>query len=189
MKLAAGSVDGSKLATGAVNTDHLADGSIDCSKLAIGSVKSEHLADGTISGNKLIVGSIDGSKLAIGSVYGEHLALGSISGSKLTEGSVDESKLSFQTIQLPASRSNTVQQFGLASFEFKVQDEFVDVQIYFDDAFADLNYVLIATTNHTACYAVVKQKSTNYAILSVVRTRFSAEIYGIINWIAMGTKA
>jgi hypothetical protein len=49
--------------------------------------------------------------------------------------------------------------------------------------------VITAMTNHPACYAIVKQKQKDSAILSVVRSRFSPEQHGVINWIAIGKKA
>lgn len=127
--------------------------------------------------------------LADSAVSGAKLAEGSVGEMQLAKGAVSEAKLSFTALQTVNSKSRQLQQFGLHPFHFEVQDESVEIQIPFEQPFADAFYVVVAMTNHTACYTVVKQKAPDFVTLQVVRSKFSPEPYGIINWLAVGTKA
>ncbi|MCG7213029.1 WIAG-tail domain [Paenibacillus mucilaginosus] len=82
-----------------------------------------------------------------------------------------------------------LQQFGLSLFLLPVEVVKVEVGVTFDRPFLDENYSLVATTSHQDCYAVIKSKGRESAILEIVRSRFSPECQGFVNWIAMGRSA
>jgi hypothetical protein len=177
-------VDGSKLMIDSVYSEHLVYGSVTGSKLAEGSIEGSKLANGIIGSKHLADGAVTGAKLGDRAITGAKLADASVDGTKLVKGSVRREHLSDDLIQ-----ETTIQQFGLLPFELKVQGEIIDVLLNFNESFADQEYVITAMTNHPACYAIVKQKHVESAVLSVVRSRFSPEQHGVINWIAIGNKA
>ncbi|MNI77463.1 hypothetical protein D3C73_1337580 [compost metagenome] len=60
------------------------------------------------------------------------------------------------------------------------------MEILLEDVFEGTNYVLVAMTNHPACYAVLKEQTPDKALVELVRTRMSSDIVGAVNWIATG---
>ncbi|MFX3632613.1 MAG: WIAG-tail domain [Candidatus Pristimantibacillus sp.] len=78
------------------------------------------------------------------------------------------------------------QQFGLTPYNFNAQDEHIDIIIMFDEPYETEEYVITASSDHPACYAVVHSKTTDSAIVSLIRTRISFEPSGCVNWIAIG---
>jgi hypothetical protein len=63
------------------------------------------------------------------------------------------------------------------------------VEVVFEEPFATPSFVLVAMTNHTACYPVLKAQTESSAVIEIVRTKFTPEPSGVVNWIAMGTRA
>ncbi|NEN86135.1 WIAG-tail domain, partial [Paenibacillus elgii] len=116
-----------------------------------------------------------GGQLQPESVRSEHLAAGAVT----------PEHLSFQPVQTVGVRT-TVQQFGMSPFLLKLEDELTEVVLIFDRPFADNNYVLVASTDQTNTYAVIQQKEPDGAIIEVVRSKFSPELQGVVNWIAIG---
>ncbi|SFK72419.1 hypothetical protein SAMN03159341_101273, partial [Paenibacillus sp. 1_12] len=78
------------------------------------------------------------------------------------------------------------QQFGLCSFLMRVEEETVNIQVQFDEPFTDEQYALVVTTDQTNSYGVIQQKKCDSAIIQIVRSRYSPQLEGIVNWIAMG---
>ncbi|KPV58043.1 hypothetical protein QJ48_18890, partial [Paenibacillus sp. A3] len=109
----------------------------------------------------------------------------SVGSEQLAAGAVTPEHLSFQPVQTVGVRT-TVQQFGLSPFLLNLEDELTEVVLIFDRPFADNNYVLVASTDQTNTYAVIQQKEPDGAILEVVRSKFSPELQGVVNWIAIG---
>jgi hypothetical protein len=76
--IAAGAIDGSRLADGAVGNSQLAVGAVTAAKLAGGSVNGSHVAAGSIAATHIATGAIDGSHLANGIVASNHIAAGAV---------------------------------------------------------------------------------------------------------------
>lgn len=81
----------------------------------------------------------------------------------------------------------TSQQFGLSSFSFSSETESAAIPVIFDRPYADDNYVLVGTTSHPGCYAVIQSKQDSGAVIEVVRCNVSGEFQGVVNWIAIGS--
>lgn len=79
-----------------------------------------------------------------------------------------------------------LQQFGLCPFQLKLEDESMELTIPLEEPFPDAQYTLVATTDHPACYASIKEKKTDSVTIQIIRTRFSPELGGVINWNAVG---
>jgi hypothetical protein len=190
-------VNGEKLATGAVTSDRLADGAVTSEKLTDGSVSADKLQSGSVTSAKLASESVQGEHIASQAVQsghiapeavdGVHIRPGSIAGGHLQDGAVTERQLAFAPV-IAASGGATLQQFGFVPFRFEVHDETVDVDVVLNEAYASADYAIVANTNHPACYATVKERFLDRAVLTVVRTKFFPQPEGIIIWIALGPK-
>lgn len=107
-KLAANSVDASRivdlsvgtseLANLAVTTAKLADGSISAIKLAAASVDATKIVDGTITALKLAANSVDSTKIVDGNVGLAKLAANSVDGTKIADGAVSLAKLALNSV-------------------------------------------------------------------------------------------
>ncbi|MDF2938865.1 MAG: hypothetical protein K0Q90_4238, partial [Paenibacillaceae bacterium] len=182
-----GAVDGTKLADGAVDGTKLADGAVDSAKLADGAVDSAKLADGAVDSAKLANGAVDGAKLADGAVDGAvnstKLANGAVDGIKLAKGAVEEEHLS-PFLQKKLQQVAAGPQCGAFPFTFPSLQETCQLEIILGRPFADNKYVLVAMTNHPACYAVLKELHPDRAIIELVRTKISGDIPGVVSWMA-----
>lgn len=87
---------------------------------------------------------------------------------------------------MQAVKAKTLRQYGLVPFEFKAEDQSIEIRVSLEEAFTDENYVCVASTNHAACYAIVLSKDPQYAVVQIVRNKFSSDLNGILNWIAIG---
>ncbi|MFF2090938.1 WIAG-tail domain [Paenibacillus sp. NPDC058174] len=94
--------------------------------------------------------------------------------------------LTFNPVIAPASAGTVKQQFGLSPYSFTSQRDQLDIIIKFDESFENDAYVVTATSDHPACYAVVRSKTVNSVVIGLIRTRISDEPNGFINWIAIG---
>ncbi|WP_442952863.1 WIAG-tail domain [Paenibacillus sp. Soil522] len=99
---------------------------------------------------------------------------------------IELSSLTFAPVISTARSGVTKQQFGLSPFSFTFQEEQFEVIIAFEEPFVDNRYVLTATIDHPACYAVIHSKTAEQAKITVIRTRISHDPKGEINWIAIG---
>jgi hypothetical protein len=211
-KLKERSVTGSKLAIGTISTEHLSNDSIDGLHIKKESVSGYHLLPGSISAMHLEPGLLEQLQTQLVPVSAEAKAeqqnlddsspsvseevleqplkqlevSAQVQSQQLAEGAVTPAQLSFTPVQ-SAQKAPTLQQFGLAAFQLRMEEEFVDLRIHFDQPFADVDYALVAMTNQTACYSVVQEKQKDYAIIQMVRFKFSPELHGFVNWIAIGT--
>jgi hypothetical protein len=93
------------------------------------------------------------------------------------------------SVPVQPSKPAITQQFGLTPFQLKLEDESVLVTVIFDQPFANSDFVLVATTNKEASYAVIEEKDSIGAVLRIVRSKYSPEFEGIVNWIAIGALA
>ena len=94
----AGSIDGSKLATGtitatemgtnSVNTDELAAGAVTSAKLDTGAVTTAKIADANVTTDKIADGDVTTDKLDSGAVTNAKLASSGLSASKITTGTL-----------------------------------------------------------------------------------------------------
>jgi hypothetical protein len=131
--------------------------------------------------------SITSNKLTVGLVTGIHIQPQSIHGYHLKEGTIKACHL--ENPEMAADKGRVLQQFGMASFQFTALDEVVEVEVQLEQPYANDQYSVVAMSNHTACYTVLKEQTTQSATIQVVRTKFSPEPSGIVTWIAMGDKS
>lgn len=143
------------------------------------------LAEVRISALGLLSGALPAQDSEADATGGSRLQPESIGSEHLAAGTVTPEHLSFQPVQTVGVRT-TVQQFGISPFLLSLEDELTEVVLIFDRPFADNNYVLVASTDQTNTYAVIQQKEPDGAILEVVRSKFSPELQGMVNWIAIG---
>ncbi|WP_423227600.1 WIAG-tail domain [Paenibacillus filicis] len=61
--------------------------------------------------------------------------------------------------------------------------------ICFGTAYANEQYALVATVTDPHCYAVIKEKRTEGATFTIVRSKSSAKLLGLVNWIGIGVQA
>ncbi|MFC5648070.1 WIAG-tail domain, partial [Paenibacillus solisilvae] len=174
-----------KLAAGVISAEALSDESITGAKLAKGAVSTETLSDGSVTSAKLAPGSVKAEHLA-SDVFGVTSVGQRLESEQLQDGSICAAKLDFTPIRSTAKQT-AVQQFGLAAYNFAGQGELLDCTITFDEPFSNANYVFVATTDQTSCYAVIKAKTPEAVQVTIIRTRISPEPKGLINWIAIGT--
>jgi hypothetical protein len=143
------------------------------------------LEDAAVTEAKLAAGSVMTEKLADECVTGDKLASQAVQARHIADKTIGASKLSICPVE--SVKESTLQQFGLQPFFFRIEDETLETTILFDKPFANSQYVLVATTNDPACYAAVKLKDADAAVVRIVRTKCSTETQGILNWIAVGT--
>ncbi len=89
LDLADSVITGAKLATGAVQSEHLSASAFTGEQIADGSLTGADLADSTISGDKIAAGSIESEHLSQISFTGENIVDGSLHGIDLADGSVE----------------------------------------------------------------------------------------------------
>ncbi|TDF97551.1 WIAG-tail domain [Paenibacillus piri] len=155
-----------------------------------GAVKSEHIAAGAVNGEHLVNDSIDGLHVRQESLSGYHLLPGSITLLHLDRGL--QARLQTARALMTSAHTQlsiTAQQYGLSMFKMSFEDENIYLTVTFEQPFADEEYVLVATTDHETCFAVVEEKRRDSATIRIVRTKFTSELRGNVNWIAIGVLA
>jgi hypothetical protein len=98
-KLAADSVDGSKIVDDAINSEHYADGSIDTAHIADAQVTLAKLAADSVDGSKIVNDAINSEHYADGSIDTAHIADAQVTLAKLAADSVDQSKIANSAVQ------------------------------------------------------------------------------------------
>ncbi|MCY9543310.1 WIAG-tail domain, partial [Paenibacillus alvei] len=201
--LAEGAVHPHHLAEGSVHPQHLAEGAVHPHHLAVESVQQHHIAPHAVSGSHIQAQSIERDHLASGVISVEHLdeelflMLSETWDSKISEqpligsaditpGVITTEHCAFTPIRASSTHTAALQQFGTVPFSFRDLDEMIELRISFDEPYQNKNYVLVAMTNHSACYAVMKSQSTDHAIIEIMRTRISPHPNGLVSWIAIG---
>ena len=86
LRVKAGGVSGTELATGAVTSLKIANDSVGSQHYVGGSVDNTALADGSVSAGKIIDGKVSAAKLASNSVVEAKIAAGAVSSAKLASG-------------------------------------------------------------------------------------------------------
>ncbi|KKO50819.1 WIAG-tail domain [Paenibacillus sp. DMB20] len=130
-------------------------------------------------------GSISGAKLEDGTITGQQLAAGAVTSGHLAPGAVNPQHLSFAPIRSSSDRT-AVQQYGFAAFVFQGAEDQTEVTVTFGEAFAVLNYVIVAMSNHPGFQVCLKQQRAEEAALTVIRQPGCTQSYGFISWIAIG---
>lgn len=148
----------------------------------------DKLKNRSITSEKLSNQSITSEKLATEAVRSYHITHESIHPEHIVNESLTEEKLSFNPVQTVKGSTNTLQQCGIVPFEFTDQDETVEIVVQLDEPYFDENYVLVAMTNHPACYSVLNELTQSTAVIRITRHKFTPKPYGIVHWIAMGRK-
>ncbi|WP_244863792.1 WIAG-tail domain [Paenibacillus cisolokensis] len=148
-------------------------------------LEQPQLTDGCVTSDKLSDRAVLSAHLSEGIVGSEHIGSEAVCGSHIRERSVQFQHLAYQPVAT-ASKEAALQQFGLCDYEFAGQSEQTDIPIKFEIPFLSEQYSIIATTDHPACYATIKEKRPDGAVLCIVRTRFGPEPKGTVNWVAIG---
>src|SRR5690606_1492706 len=206
--LAPGSVSSEQLQAGAVTAVQIADGAAGTLQLADGSVTREKLAEGIAADLARAVHAADvlqshafveSDRIVPGAVQGRHLADGAIGTRQLAGEAIDErhirdytlpiSKLSFNPVVSTVSEGIVQQQFGLVPFTFSGLEEQIEAAITFDEAYVDDRYVLTITTDQPTCFASIKMKTPEFAVVTVSRLRIGPVPSGTLNWIAIGSRS
>ncbi|WP_367649517.1 WIAG-tail domain [Paenibacillus sp. NEAU-GSW1] len=104
----------------------------------------------------------------------------------IKEQDVGLSTLTFNPVVTTTGRGVVKQQFGLSPYEFPALREQLDILITFEEPFENEFYAITATSDHPACYAVIRSKTASNAVVGLIRTRLSDDPHGSINWIAIG---
>ncbi|MDP4098369.1 WIAG-tail domain [Paenibacillus sp. P96] len=197
------SINGDALKAECVTSSKLARNSVKPVHIEEGAVRAEHLADKAVHVEHLAPGSVDSNHLQSSSVLERHITPGAITGDALREGTVqmshlaDEVQASIQELHEkvellhPTNEAShpqpAMQQFGRIPFFIHGTAEVTEVSVTFDEPFSSPNYTLVAMTNHSAFYAVLKSQSPASAVLEIAKLRRTDQNFGLISWIAIGS--
>ena len=92
-ELATDAVTNAKIATGAVDTDELADYAVTTVKIATGAVDTDELAADAVTNAKIAAGAVDTTELADNSVTAAKIDSGAVGSSEIASGAVDTAEL------------------------------------------------------------------------------------------------
>lgn len=108
-----------------------------------------------------------------------------LSESRLTTSSVSTDKPQQEVKQQEAAsgKPSAGTQCGTVPFRLTAGMESCTVEIPLKEPFPDSGYVLVAMTDHPACYPALKEQARDRAFVELARTKTAEEISGTINWI------
>ncbi|MFB5679246.1 WIAG-tail domain, partial [Paenibacillus terreus] len=191
-------VDGSQIKSGALSWDHFNEElqvnltppeELDGSKLLPGSVEMFHLADEVQSSIQSLHEKVELLQQANEELSHQSAVIDSTNdfSDSLT---IDEVTEQLQQPAITPIRCTEdqppLQQFGRIPFLMHGNSDTTEVTITFDEPFSNPNYTLVAMTNHSAFYAVMKSQSSVSAVLEIAKLRRTDQNFGIISWIAIG---
>ncbi|MFS1513984.1 WIAG-tail domain [Chengkuizengella sp. SCS-71B] len=85
----------------------------------------------------------------------------------------------------------TIHQYNNSEFKMNIEEKSTEVFIFFDTPFKNTDYVLVAMTDCSNCYAALNEKTAEYAVIDVVLIESNneereEEQHGVLSWIAIG---
>ncbi|WP_160645616.1 WIAG-tail domain [Chengkuizengella marina] len=89
-------------------------------------------------------------------------------------------------------KTKTMQQYNNSEFKMNIDEKSTEVFIFFDTPFKNSDYVLVAITDSSNCFATINEKTAEYAVIEVVfiennnEKREEVELNGLLSWIAIG---
>jgi hypothetical protein len=172
-------VQAQHLGKGAFQSENFAKQSVDGSIIATSSIGSDHIVDGALTPEKIALSAINGGHIADEAIASEHISAGSIRLHHLSK--------EFVPLAL-GQRALTLELFGVVPFHFAAKEKRIEVVVEFNQAFADENYAIVAMTSDPTCYAVLKERTREAALIELIRTRLSPEAHSIMTWVAMGKR-
>ncbi len=179
--LAERAVSSAKLAPESVMRHHLADGAVSSGKLAPESVMEHHLAEGAVSSRHIVQGAIASEHLSPRCVTGEALADQAVTGEKIADGSIGPEKLNFPVFFPP------VMQCGNAPFSISESERETEVEVPLDFPFAHEGYVVVAMTDRSGCWALLRERKTESFTLAIQHDgTIESRVEGTVFWIGMG---
>lgn len=184
-----GCISGRKLALQSVQGEHIADLAVESRHLADGAIGKQHLQVGAVSNSALQDESVTEEKLALECIASRHLKKGAVLGYHLAKKTINRTHLSFNPPNLPTTKGEVLQQFGLLPFVLEPGVKSVDVTLAFDTGYKHTGYTLVATADQPGCTVSISNKGQTEAVLTIIRnhgTDAELELNGVLNWIAMG---
>ncbi|EGG36245.1 conserved domain protein [Paenibacillus sp. HGF5] len=193
--MAEGSLNGSQIAEGSIESRHLGPDAFDNFTLTEGSVTGSQIAEGTIERRHLrpdafdtftlADGSIDGDKLGKSAVTSVHISDGAVTGQQLAESAVTAQHLAFTPVRSSSGKPK-LQQFGMTPFVLTGADTQTEVTVQFDEPYAGINYVIVGMSNNPGFQISLKSQREDAAVLEVIRQPNCSISYGFVSWIALG---
>ncbi|KJB85051.1 hypothetical protein AZ66_27095 [Paenibacillus sp. E194] len=131
-------------------------------------------------------GAITAEHVSQGAIGPEHVSQGAISSEHVSLGVITPEHCTFSSIRTTSTRTSALQQFGMSSFAFRELDEKIELTIQFEEAYPHENYVFVAMTNHSSCYAVLKSQFADHVVIEIIRIRIGPQPEGSVSWIVIG---
>ena len=104
----AGSIDGSKLATGTITATQMGTGSVDTDELATDAVTNAKIATGAVDTDELAADAVTAAKIATGAVDTDELAADAVTNAKIAAGAVDTDELAADAVTAAKIAANAV---------------------------------------------------------------------------------
>lgn len=113
-QLATGSVDSTKIATSAVTADAIATGAVGSSEIATGAVTADEIAAGAVGSSEIATDAVGSSEIAADAVTASEIATGAVGSDELADGAVTAAQISTTDGTFNVDSANNAVGIGIA---------------------------------------------------------------------------